>query len=126
MDGRTTRHEGYVISERKRKLVEEVFGWGKTIGGLRTLQHRAREKVARIFSFTKAAYILVRLRTLIRGGCARVIAPAPAANTANTAPDGASPSPARRTPRDAHHRLNAFHAAILSNFLTHLRFASPC
>jgi len=68
IDGRTTRHAGYEISQRKRKLVEEGFGWGKTIGGLRTLQHRGREKVAWIFSVVNAAYNLVRLRTLIRAG----------------------------------------------------------
>ncbi len=68
IDGRTTRHAGYEISQRKRKLVEEGFGWGKTIGGLRKLQHRGREKVAWIFSFVNAAYNLVRLRTLIRAG----------------------------------------------------------
>jgi len=68
IDGRTTRHPGYDVSQVKRKLVEEGFGWGKTIGGLRKLQHRGREKVAWIFSFTNAAYNLVRMRTLIRAG----------------------------------------------------------
>ena len=68
IDARTTGHEGYAISQVKRKLVEEAFGWGKTIGGLRKLHHRGREKVAWIFSFTNAAYNLVRMRTLIRAG----------------------------------------------------------
>jgi len=68
IDGRTTRHPGYAVSQVKRKLVEEGFGWGKTIGGLRKLHHRGREKVAWIFAFTNAAYNLVRLRTLIRVG----------------------------------------------------------
>ncbi len=68
IDGRTTRHAGYAIGQVKRKLVEEAFGWGKTIGGLRTRHHRGREKVAWIFSFTNAAYNLVRMRTLIRAG----------------------------------------------------------
>ena len=68
IDGRTTHHAGYAISQVKRKLVEEAFGWGKTIGGLRKLHHRGREKVAWIFSFTNAAYNLVRMRTLIRAG----------------------------------------------------------
>src|SRR5207245_361405 len=40
VDGRTTRHPGYAISQRKRKLVEQGFGWMKTIGGLRKLRHR--------------------------------------------------------------------------------------
>ena len=68
IDDRTTRHAGYVVSQVKRKLVEEGFGWGKTIGGLRKLHHRGREKVGWIFSFTNAAYDLVRIRTLIRAG----------------------------------------------------------
>jgi transposase len=68
IDGRTTRHPGFTISQIKRKLVEEGFGWGKTIGGLRKLHHRGREKVAWIFTFTNAAYNLVRIRTLIRAG----------------------------------------------------------
>lgn len=71
IDDRTTRHPGYVVSQRKRKLVEEGFGWGKTIGLLRKLRHRGREKVGWIFTFTTAAYNLVRIRTLIRvGACA--------------------------------------------------------
>lgn len=68
IDGRTTRHPGFDISQVKRKLVEEGFGWGKTIGGLRKLQHRGGAKVAWIFTFTNAAYNLVRIRTLIRAG----------------------------------------------------------
>ena len=40
IDERTTRHEGYVISQRKRKRVEEIFGWIKTIAGLRKTRHR--------------------------------------------------------------------------------------
>jgi transposase len=70
VDGRTTRHAGYAVSQVKRKLVEEGFGWGKTIGGLRKLRHRGREKVSWVFTFTNAAYNLVRLRTLIRLGVA--------------------------------------------------------
>jgi len=68
IDGRTTRHAGFAVSHIKRKLVEEGFGWGKTIGGLRKLHHRGREKVGWIFAFTNAAYNLVRMRTLIRAG----------------------------------------------------------
>jgi transposase len=68
IDRRTTRHEGFDISQVKRKLVEEGFGWGKTIGGLRKLHHRGQEKVGWIFAFTNAAYNLVRMRTLIRAG----------------------------------------------------------
>ena len=68
IDGRTTRHAGFDVSQRKRKLVEEGFGWGKTIGGLRKLHHRGREKVGWLFTFTNAVYNLVRMRTLIRAG----------------------------------------------------------
>lgn len=68
IDRRTTRHRGYTVSQRKRKLVEEGFGWGKTIGLLRKLRHRGRERVGWIFTFTNAVYNLVRIRTLIRAG----------------------------------------------------------
>ncbi len=66
IDARTTRHSGYEISQRKRKLVEQGFGWDKTVGLLRKLRHRGREKVGWIFTFTNATYNLVRIRTLIR------------------------------------------------------------
>ena len=66
VNGRTTRHAGFAASQVKRKLVEEGFGWGNTIGGLRKRHHRGREKVGWIFSFTNAAYNLVRMRTLLR------------------------------------------------------------
>ena len=65
IDGRTTRHAGYAISQQKRKLVEQVFGWMKTVGGLRKLHHRGGELVDWIVTFTAAAYNLVRLRTLL-------------------------------------------------------------
>jgi transposase len=65
IDARTTRHPGYAISQRKRKLIEQVFGWMKTIGGLRKLRHRGGELVDWIVTFTAAAYNLVRLRTLL-------------------------------------------------------------
>lgn len=68
IDERTTRHPGYEVSQRKRKLVEECFGWCKTIGGLRKLHHRGREKVSWIFTFANAAYNLVRMRTLLAAG----------------------------------------------------------
>jgi len=66
VDGRTTRHEGYRISQQKRKRVEEIFGWMKTIGGLRKLRHRGLELVGWIFTFTAAAYNLVRIRNLTK------------------------------------------------------------
>jgi transposase len=70
VDGRTTRHQSYEVSQRKRKLVEEAFGWQKCIGILRKLHHRGRELVSWIFTFTSAAYNLVRLRTLLAGTAA--------------------------------------------------------
>jgi len=66
LDGRTTRHAGYATSQQRRKRVEESFGWGKTVGLLRKLRHRGRELIDWIFTFTMAAYNLVRLRTLLR------------------------------------------------------------
>ncbi len=65
IDGRTTRHPGYAVSQQKRKLVEQGFGWGKVIGLLRKLRHRGLERVGWVFTFTNAVYNLVRLRTLI-------------------------------------------------------------
>src|SRR5918995_5119269 len=65
IDGRTTRHPGYAISQQKRKLIEQVFGWMKTVGGLRKLRHRGGPLVQWIFTFTAAAYNLIRLRTLL-------------------------------------------------------------
>ena len=65
IDGRTTRHEGYAVSLRRRKLIEEGYGWMKDVGGLRKLRHRGKAKVAAIFTFSCAAYNLVRMRTLL-------------------------------------------------------------
>lgn len=65
IDGRTTRHPGYAVSQRRRKLVEQPFGWMKTVGLLRKLRHRGGRLVDWIVSFTAAAYNLVRWRNLI-------------------------------------------------------------
>jgi IS5 family transposase len=65
IDGRTTRHAGYRISQRKRKRIEEVFGWMKTVGMLRKTRHRGVFKVGWVFTFAAAAYNLVRMRTLL-------------------------------------------------------------
>jgi transposase len=64
IDGRTTRHPGYQVSQRKRKRIEEVFGWIKTVGMLRKTRHRGVATVRWIFTFTATAYNLVRLRNL--------------------------------------------------------------
>jgi transposase len=65
IDARTTRHAGYAVSQRKRKRIEEVFGWMKTIGALRKTRHRGLERVQWLFTFTAAAYNLVRMRNLL-------------------------------------------------------------
>jgi transposase len=64
IDARTTRHPGYAISQRKRKRVEEIFGWLKTVGGLRKTRHRGVGRVGWMFTFALAAYNLVRMRNL--------------------------------------------------------------
>ena len=64
IDGRTTRHAGYHVSQRKRKLVEEVFGWMKTVGGMRKLRHRGVALVDWQLTFAATTYNLVRLRNL--------------------------------------------------------------
>ncbi len=64
IDRRTTNHPGYAISQRKRKRVEEVFGWLKTVGGLRKTRHKGLSKVNWMFTFATAAYNLVRIRNL--------------------------------------------------------------
>ena len=65
IDQRTTRPESYRISQRKRKRIEECFGWLKTIALLRKLRHRGLFKVDWMFTFACAAYNLVRMRRLI-------------------------------------------------------------
>jgi transposase len=64
IDGPTTRHPGYAISQVKRKRVEEIFGWMKTVGGMRKLRHRGLHLVGWMFTFAAAAYHLVRMRNL--------------------------------------------------------------
>jgi transposase len=64
IDGRTTRHPGYPVSQRKRKLVEEIFGWAKTVALLRQTRHRGVRRVGWMFTFALAVYNLVRIRTL--------------------------------------------------------------
>jgi len=64
LDRRTTRHPGYAISQCARKRIEEVFGWMKTVGGLRKLRHRGGGRVNWQFLLAAAAYNMVRMRTL--------------------------------------------------------------
>ena len=64
LDARTTRHPGYLVSQRKRKRVEEIFGWLKTIGLMRKTRHRGKDRVGWMFTLAAAAYNLVRIRNL--------------------------------------------------------------
>jgi transposase len=69
IDVRTTRHEGYRISQRKRKRVEEIFGWMKTIGLMRKTRHRGTARVGWMFKFGLAVYNLVRINNLVGVPC---------------------------------------------------------
>lgn len=66
IDRRTTRHAGYGTSLRKRKCIEQCFGWGKVIGPLRRVMVRGLDKVDQCFVLTMAAYNLTRLRSLVQ------------------------------------------------------------
>ena len=68
IDADLTRDPGYAASQRRRKLVEEGFGWAKVVGLLRKLRHRGVARVDWVFTFTMGIYDLVRMRTLIRVG----------------------------------------------------------
>ena len=65
VDQRTTRHAGYEVSQRKRKRVEQSFGWMKMVGMLKKVKLRGIDKVGWLFTFTGAAYNLCRLRNLM-------------------------------------------------------------
>ena len=73
IDARTTRHPGYEVSQRKRKRIEQCFGWGKVIGPMRQIMVKGLAKVDQLVTLTMAAYNLTRLRTLaqLRPQCAR-------------------------------------------------------
>jgi hypothetical protein len=58
-------YPGYEISQRKRKRIEEVFGWMKTVGMLRQLRHRGLGRVGWVFTLAAATYNLVRMRALM-------------------------------------------------------------
>ena len=64
IDNRTTRHPGHEISQQRRKRVEEIFGWVKTVGAMRKPRHRGRELVDWFFTLTIAGYNLVRIANL--------------------------------------------------------------
>jgi hypothetical protein len=65
VDRRTSRQAGYAISQTKRKRVEEIFGWLKTVAGLRKTHHRGLQRVGWMFTLALAAYNLVRMRNLL-------------------------------------------------------------
>ena len=65
IDARTTRHAGYAISQKKRKRVEEPFGWVKTIAGMRKVKYRGRRLVGWMFTLAITAYNLIRMRKLV-------------------------------------------------------------
>jgi IS5 family transposase len=64
IDKRTTRHKGYEISQRRRKIIEQCFGWMKTAGLMRKARHRGKMLVRQMFIFAAAAYNLIRMRKL--------------------------------------------------------------
>jgi hypothetical protein len=64
IDGRTTRHAGYGVSQWKRKRGEEIIGWLKTVGLLRKTRHRGPRRVSGMCIFSLAVYNLVRIRNL--------------------------------------------------------------
>ena len=73
IDERTTRHVGYDVSQRKRKCIEQCFGWGKLIGPIRQVMVQGLDKVDQLLTLTMTAYNLTRLRTLahLRPQCAQ-------------------------------------------------------
>jgi hypothetical protein len=74
IDGRTTRHAGYAQSQQRRKLIEEAFGWAKTIGGLARPMRRGLARMGFAFTFAMVAYDLIRLPRLIDGRIASAAA----------------------------------------------------
>jgi transposase len=73
IDGRTTRHSRYAVSQRKRKRFEQCFGWGKVIGPIRQVMVQGLDKVDQLLTMTMADCNLSRLRTFaqLRPQCAQ-------------------------------------------------------
>ena len=65
IDGRTTRHTGYAVSQRIRKRVEEIFGWMKTVGGFRRTRYRGLDRTGLAGNLVATAYNLVRMAKLL-------------------------------------------------------------
>jgi IS5 family transposase len=66
IDGRTTRHPGYAVSQRLRKRVEEIFGWAKTVGGFRRTRFKGRERTQLFALMVGTAYNLMRMAKILR------------------------------------------------------------
>jgi hypothetical protein len=90
IDGRTTRHGGYAVSQHIRKRIEEAFGWIKTLAGQEKIRFRGVSRVGFAFTFAAAAYNLMRLPKLLTEQlaqwrddrvCARHLAPHPVLQT---------------------------------------------
>jgi transposase len=69
IDRRTVSHPGYAVSQKKRKRVEEIFGWMKTVGMMRQVHHRGTKKVGWMFTIAAATYNMVRMRNLMAVAC---------------------------------------------------------
>ena len=67
LDGRSTRHATYAVSQRKHKLIEESFGWAKTIGGMAKVKLRGLPRVRYVFTLSMAADNLIRMPKLLAG-----------------------------------------------------------
>ncbi len=65
LDGRTTRHPGYTLSQRRRKKIEEPFGWAKTVGGMAQTLHRGLHRIGARFTMTRVDCNLARLPNLL-------------------------------------------------------------
>ena len=72
IEGRTTRHWGYTISQKIRKQVEEIFGWMKTVGGFRRIRYRGVDRTGLAGYFVATAYNLVRMANLLSPQQSRV------------------------------------------------------
>lgn len=64
IDGRATRHVGYAVSQRKRKMIETTFGWAKQYGGLRRMMYCGFDRVAVVVAFTVTVFNLLRISNL--------------------------------------------------------------
>ena len=67
IDGRTTRHAGYAVSQRIRMRIEEAFGWINAAAGCAKIRFRGTERIDAAFTLATAAYNLVRLPRLLAG-----------------------------------------------------------